>query len=444
MSRSVGQRDVDPRATRYREAATPARCEHARQSPPRRAGARLRAPVSAWIDKSRADLALLTTELDTGPYPYAGIPWFSTPFGRDAIVTALQTLWLDPALARGVLAFLADHQASETSAFRDAEPGKIMHETRKGEMAGAQRGAVRPLLRRRRHHAAVRDAGGRLRRTHGRHALHRQHLWPALLAAMEWIEGNARRRRWLRDYAARRTDRPGQPGLEGQPRLASSTPTAASPKGPIALVEVQGYAFAACAAMADAVTRRGDEFVRARAWERRGGGDARPRVERASGCRGCRLLRHGPRRRRRAVPGARHPIAGHLLFVGLALARSAARAGRRATAARRPSIAAGACAPCRRTSARYNPMSYHNGSVWPHDTALCAAGMARYGERDGVVRLLGDMFEAAVHFGHAPAGAVLRLRTRARARRRSPTRSPACPRPGRQARCSCCCKPAWV
>ena len=88
-----------------------------------------------WLSRARADIALLTTELPTGPYPYAGIPWFSTAFGRDGVISALQMLWLDPALARGVLAFLAQHQATETSPFSDSQPGKIMHETRKGEMA---------------------------------------------------------------------------------------------------------------------------------------------------------------------------------------------------------------------------------------------------------------------------------------------------------------------
>jgi glycogen debranching enzyme len=87
-----------------------------------------------WVERARADVALLTTELATGPYPYAGIPWFSTAFGRDGVISALQMLWLNPGLARGVLAFLAQHQATETSPFSDSQPGKIMHETRKGEM----------------------------------------------------------------------------------------------------------------------------------------------------------------------------------------------------------------------------------------------------------------------------------------------------------------------
>ena len=91
--------------------------------------------INAWINRAVADIHMMTTELPTGPYPYAGVPWFNTPFGRDGIVAALESLWLRPELARGVLAYLASTQAKEIIAEQDAEPGKILHETRNGEMA---------------------------------------------------------------------------------------------------------------------------------------------------------------------------------------------------------------------------------------------------------------------------------------------------------------------
>jgi glycogen debranching enzyme len=346
----------------------------------------------AWMDKSRADLALLTSELETGPYPYAGIPWFSTPFGRDAVVTALQTLWLDPGIARGVLAFLAHHQAQEESAFLDAAPGKIMHETRKGEMAatrelpfGRYYGGVdtTPLF--------VTLAGAFAERTGDLAFIER--MWPALRAATEWIERvcDANRDGFL-DYA-----RGSATGLSNQGWKDSEDSVFHAdgrfPPGPIALVEVQGYAYAAFRAMAILAKRRNDVDA-AMHWQERAE-RIREAVENRFwmsefGFYGIAVDGDGELCRVRAS----NP--GHLLFAGLPEPERAA------------SVAANLLTPAFHTGwglrtlasgeARYNPMSYHNGSVWPHDTALCAAGIARYGDRAAAVRLLRGMFEAAVHF----------------------------------------------
>ena len=176
-----------PSRRRFRAAA--ARARFAMRAK-RRHGARLKSAgrlFNEWIEKSRSDLSLLVTDLPTGPYPYAGIPWFSTAFGRDAIITAWQVLWVNASLARGVLTFLAANQATEISKFRDSQPGKIMHETRKGEMTslgelpfGQYYGGVdtTPLF--------VALAGAYAERTGDLEFI--DTLWPALEAAVAWMD----------------------------------------------------------------------------------------------------------------------------------------------------------------------------------------------------------------------------------------------------------------
>ena len=388
----IGPARAEPSRQRYRDAAALMRRSLRTR---RRRGARLRASgrlFQAWIEKSEADLALLTTELPTGPYPYAGIPWFSTPFGRDAVITAMQTLWLDPALARGVLAFLAAHQAQEHSSFRDAEPGKIMHERRRGEMAavnelpfGQYYGGVdtTPLF--------VMLAAAYARRTGDMSFI--AEIWPALDAATRWIETNAARHGGFVSYARGETT-----GLANQGWKDSHDSVfhadGRSPVGPIALVEVQGYAFAALRGMAALARARGDaagaaqraagaarlaEAVEARFWQEDMGFYALALDGEGQPCR---------------VPASN---VGHLLFSGLPSPERGRRVAKQLLSGAFDSGWGVRTLPA--GTARYNPMSYHNGSVWPHDVALCAAGLARYGERDGVVHLLGDLFEAAALFG---------------------------------------------
>ena len=360
-----------------------------------RTGASLRSSgrlFNEWISKSRADLALLTTNLPTGPYPYAGIPWFSTPFGRDAIVTALQMLWLDPSLARGVLAFLARHQAIETSIFQDAAPGKILHETRKGEMAALHElpfakyyGGVdtTPLF--------VMLAGAYATRTGDMDLI--EELWPSLCAAMRWIEvdGDSNDDGFV-DYA-----RGAESGLANQGWKDSHDSVfhadGSEAPGPIALVEVQGYVYAASRAMAALAERRGDRHA-ALAWR------ARSKALRAAveDCFWLEDLGYYAL----ALDGEGRPCrvrgsnAGHLLFTGLP---TPARGQRVTAQLLAPPLNSGwGIRTLASSEVRFNPMSYHNGSVWPHDTALCTAGIARYGERDGIVRLTSGIFEAAVRF----------------------------------------------
>ncbi|RKP45906.1 amylo-alpha-1,6-glucosidase [Trinickia fusca] len=361
----------------------------------RRSTARLRSSnplFNAWLDRSFADLSLLTTDLPSGPYPYAGIPWFSTPFGRDAVITSLQTLWLQPWLARGVLRFLAEHQAREDSAFRDAATGKIMHEMRKSEMAATGEvpfalyyGGVdtTPLF--------IALAGAYEART-GDEVLIAE-LWPALERAAQWVARVCDKNPYgLVDYQCASTR-----GLANQGWKDSHDSVfhadGRMPEGPIALVEVQAYACEAFDTMARFAKRRGLDDDAARYAERATA--LRERVEALFwmpdlNFYGIALDGHGDLCRVLASN------AGHLLAFGLpsrtrgeAVARRLGSTlfhtgwGVRTLAADQP---------------RFNPMAYHNGSVWPHDNALCARGLARYGEKQAAVRLLQALFEAAVSF----------------------------------------------
>lgn len=342
-----------------------------------------------WLNRSLHDLTLLRANGRWGPYVYAGIPWFATVFGRDGILTAVQTLAFAPEIAADVLRTLAAHQGKAWNAERDEEPGKVLHEVRLGEMAAC--GEI-PFGR---YYGSV-DATplflvllARYAERTGDLALVRD-LWPAAVAAMEWLDTADRDGDGYVEYARRSARGLVHQGWkDSHDAVSHADGSLAEP--PIALAEVQAYVYAARRGMAE-LARRLERPVDAADWE------ARAALLREQFHRDFWLPELGTfalaldrdKRPCRVVASN----AAHCLFFGIA---EPARARRVAERLMRDDVNCGwGLRTLSARERRYNPMSYHNGSVWPHDTAIAAAGFARYGAAESCAALFTGLFDASL------------------------------------------------
>jgi glycogen debranching enzyme len=331
------------------------------------------AQFNGWWNRSVWDLQLLTTSVATGKYPYAGVPWFNTPFGRDGLITGLETLWMAPELSRGVLAFLASTQAKECDPDQDAEPGKILHETRSGEMAarrempfGRYYGSVDapPLF--------VVLAEAYLRRS-GDLVFTRQ-IWDSVVAAL----------RWMSVYGDRDGDgfleyeRHSSGGLIHQSWKDSDEAIfhedGTDAQGALAVCEVQGYAYAAFVAGAQLATIFGHKEL-AEEWASKAD-RLKNRFNATFWCE--KLGTYGI-----ALDGSKKLCcvaasnAGQLLFSGIVPVENMASVA--ASLMSSDFFSGWGVRTLSRNCVKFNPTSYHNGSVWPHDNAIIAFGLSKCG-----------------------------------------------------------------
>ena len=344
-----------------------------------------------WVQRSRRDLHLLLTETPDGFVPYAGIPWYVAAFGRDALITALQVLPFEPAIAAGTLRFLARHVGRADDAFTDQEPGKIIHELRRGEMAACREIPFVP------YYGSV-DATPLFLILLAEYwkwtadvALAHE-LWPAAERVLEWMLRSADAHGGYLTYA-RRSPRGlvNQGWKDSHDAIMHASGHLAEP--PIALAEVQGYQYAALLAAADLADalRRSDRAPALRERARR----LRDRFE-------ADFWLPDEAYYALALDRAGQPCrvitsnAGHLLWTRLISESRAHIVARRLMAD--DMFTGWGVRTLARGERLYNPMSYHNGSVWPHDTAIAAVGMRRYGFADPFITLSTGLFEAVLQF----------------------------------------------
>jgi glycogen debranching enzyme len=335
--------------------------------------------LNELLQQSRDDIRMLCDRYPTGIYPTGGLPWFAVPFGRDALFTSMFALPMNPELARGALRYLALHQGKKVDLDTEEQPGKILHEVRTGDLV--DRGLWPGIL-----YGTV-DAtplylcalAAALDWTADTELF--DELWPAAEAALEWCVtyGDLDHDGYV-EYSGGRARNQGWKDSDDALTHVDGTPAPL----PAAICEVQGYLYQGLLAMA----RKRPELKAAAA-------DLRRRFNRDFWMAREGFIAQGLDGSKRQVEAVTSNP-GHCLWTGiLPPARARAVASRLVS----PELFTGwGIRTLSSRAVNYDPCSYHNGSVWPHDCAIAAAGLRRYGLAREAATIARAVLEAGMAF----------------------------------------------
>ncbi|BDG48299.1 amylo-alpha-1,6-glucosidase [Parageobacillus sp. KH3-4] len=349
-------------------------------------------PLQRLIERSIADLRVLLTDLGYGPFPVAGLPWFGVPFGRDSLITALQMLPFCPQVAKGTLITMAQYQGKKQDPWRDEQPGKIMHELRFGELANTNQVPFTP------YYGAI-DATPLflvllteyVKWTGDYNIVHQ--LGTNIEAALQWID----------KYGDRDGDgfveyhQESSKGIANQGWKDSGDSivhrNGEYAKSPIALVEVQGYVYQAKMGLADIFEQLGK--VKQAAELRQQAEELKKKFEDAFWMEDVQFYAIALDEKKRQV-GTITSNPGHVLFAGML-------EGHRENAVIEtllsPKMFSGyGIRTMAEGEAGYNPMSYHDGSVWPHDNSIILLGLSKLRKSKEALMIMEGLIEAASHF----------------------------------------------
>jgi len=344
------------------------------------------------LRRSAADLTSIVAHTDRGSFMMAGIPWFATLFGRDSIFTALSVLQFNPDIAGRTLKMLAGLQGTKVDDARDEQPGKIVHEMRAGEMAAT--GEI-PFGR---YYGTI-DATPLFLWLIGLYVSITgdlklaSDLWPNVERALEWIDkwGDRDHDGYLEYMQETPQGLANQGWKDSYDSISHADGELAAP--PIALCEVQGYLYAAYTEIGKVAARLGHIEL------------AGKLAQQAAALKSKFIHDFWIEQKQTvalALDGDKKACqvmssnAAHCLATGLLDGAHGQKLSERLL--RDDMFTGWGIRTLSDSERRYNPMSYHNGSVWPHDNAIAALGLARCGNRTGVIRILEGLLDAAVSF----------------------------------------------